>query len=555
VEGALTARRAALLRRWLERDDGSLVDVLRSRAERSPAEPLLRDEASCLTNADVLDQCEHIAGFLRGAGGWARGCAVASYLTTRIDEHLWRLATNLAGGVYVSLNRDYRGAMLSDLLQRSDPVWLVTEHAALPTLAALDALPHVRGVVVVDGPADARVPHGVAKVEGGHCLAAPRWSGASPDALDCASVLFTSGTTGRPKAARLPHSLFVRGGSYLAAAWGLGERDAFHSWAPAYHVGGQLYQLGIALLAGASCVVFPTFSRSRFWSQVARFGCTYTGGFGNLATYLLANPPASSDRGHTLRVALLAGVRSETRHTFERRFGVTCVDSYGMTEAEPVAASIAGRSPAGCCGPVNPDFDLRIVDSLGQRVGPETTGRVLLRPLRAGVAMLGYREDDGSTVPAECDADGWLRTRDLGYLDRAGNFHFVDRERNALKRRGENVSPREVELAICRAPNVKDCAVTGVWLDEGAEPELKVVLAAEPGRQLDPAHVAVWCGQELPKYMVPRFYQVLPALPYTEVGKVDIARLCEATTIVWDGAANAVVPDPCVTQGLRPAST
>lgn len=527
-----------MLRRWLGAEEGTIVDLLRARAHLAPQAPLLADDDRVISNGLALEEAERICGLLTNEGCLRRGHPVASYLSNRVEEYLWRLGANLGGHVHVSLNREYRGNMLKDVLQRSEASWLVTEHAAWPQLR--DVLQPVEPlhVVFVDA-----VPDGFPREPGLIALGPEAWRSqtpcrgvhAHPD--DCASVLFTSGTTGRPKAVRLPHNLFVRGGAYLAAAWGLGPKDVFHAWSPAYHIGGQLYQFGTALASGASCAIFPSFSRSRFWEQVDRFGCSFTAGFANIATYLLSAPSSDRDALHGLRIALLAGISPGVRAAFEGRFGVQCVDSYGMTEAEPIACSLPGVTPTGACGPVNPDFAVRLLDEHGREVATGSAGRVQFKSRHRSVMMLRYVEDATVDRPGPAGEAEWFTTHDLARFDAELNLHFIGREKAALKRRGENVSPREVEVAILGCPGVSECVVVGIWLEGSAEPEIKAVVVPEAGRALTAPEIAAWCEKQLPRYMRPRFVELVPELRYTEVGKLEASLLTGVGSGVWDATA------------------
>jgi crotonobetaine/carnitine-CoA ligase len=321
------------------------------------------------------------------------------------------------------------------------------------------------------------------------------------------------------KAALLPHNLFARGGARIVESLTLTCDDVFHDWAPLYHIGGQLHMTMAAVCAGATLALVPAFSASRFWSQVAQSRATLACGFANIAHYLLAMPESPHDAHNTLRLALIAGLTAPVKQQFERRFGVQCVDSYGMTEAEPLTLPAPGETPDGSCGRVNPDFEVIVADDFDRPQPAGRVGRVLLRPNAPYVMMLRYDRDDDATV--EATRNLWFHTTDLARFDERGFLFFVERESAAIKRKGENVSARDIERVLASMPGVADCAVVGARTPGAVDPEIIAFVVPASGHEhLSTAHVHAFCVEHLARFMVPSIVNVVASLPYSELGKL-----------------------------------
>lgn len=460
------------------------------------------------------------------------GSRVATYLS-KGAAGIWSwFGTSYAGAVHVAIHRSHRGQVLADQLGRSKATVLITEVEAAEHLPDLRAL-GFRHVILVDQPGE-RLPQSLEKI------AVHDWSTVisarevgPPDSrpADLASLVFTSGSTGRSKAALIPHNQLVRGGARVAEAFGLNQDDVCHDWAPLSHIGGQLDVVMSAIVAGAALAQFKTFSASRFWTQVREVGSTYFTGFSNVVHILLKAAESPADSENSLRLALVAGTPTDLLKEFERRFGLKTVDAYGMTEAEPLVLRRADDAGAGySLGKVNPDFEIAIHDDDDNPLPIGVRGRIVVRPRAAAVMMLGYEGDDAATV--EATRNLWLHTRDLGSLDADGNLHFSDREQNAIRRRGENISSYELELATRSHPAIADCAAVGVPSPMG-EHDVKLVIVASDKR-LAPTEIRDFLSAKVAHHMLPRFIELVSALPFTSLGKPDRAALSRTGDDVWD---------------------
>jgi crotonobetaine/carnitine-CoA ligase len=470
------------------------------------------------------------AGFLDGRISQAD--RVASYLPNG-PEALWTWFGTLASGrVHVSVNRSHRGPVLADMLARSRAAILVTEAAAWPLLPPLREL-GIPQVLFVDEVPEVGRSAGAAALSWEDVARSGEGVCRATDPAAAATVIFTSGTTGRSKAVRLPHNMYCRGGAHVADAFGFRADDVFHAWLPLAHIAGQLHITMSAVAAGASLALYKTFSRRRFWEEVAEARATVFAGLSNLLAMLLMDPEGPDDTRNSLRVGLIGNPPPSLQAAFERRFGVTILDTYGMTECEPLTVPAAGQPP-GSCGRPGPDFELAVLDLRDRPVLPGVIGRMAMRPRVPDVMMQAYEGDEEATVAAWRNL--WFHTQDLGRIDEAGFVYFVERLKDSIRRGGENISPAEVEQTLSAHPDVEACAVVGVP-DPLVGEEVKAAIVLKPGAISDAAAIRAFASSRMASFMVPRFIEFLQSLPLSEIGKVQREELRRIGPGTWDAQA------------------
>ncbi|MEZ5078817.1 MAG: AMP-binding protein [Solirubrobacterales bacterium] len=520
--------------RLLGRGRGTLGELFLARAERSAERPFLRFGERTWTYEEGMWEAQRFAGWVlaQAPGGDASGMRVASFLPNR-PAAMWAwLGTLLAGAVYVPLNRSHRGALLEDMVERSGARILVADRDGTDVLSRL-SLTEIDTLLVVEG---------AAEIEFGGRLAAweqvaasePRTRPATdPRAL--AEVMYTSGTTGRSKAVLLPHNYLLRGSGWVAWSLSLREDDVVHGWLPLFHIGGQLDMVLCFIAAGGAIALHPTFSQSRFWSEVEACGATHFIGFSNVLEIIWAMESTPTDRETTLRGGIAGGIPPNLHRGFEERFDLRLYDVYGMTESEPLAFPHPGTlPPVGAAGQPNPDFELAILGESGERLPADSLGEIVARPLVPDVTFAGYEGD--VEAYAEATAGLWIHTGDLGRIDEQGNAYFVDRIKHAIRRRGENISTFELERVLTAHPQVADCSAVGVPSPLGEE-DVKVMVVPAPDAALDPAALREWCEKEMASFMVPRYVEVVESLPRGPTGKVLKEELVGVSESVFDAEA------------------
>ncbi len=511
--------------------DGTVPALLRGRASLTPDANFLGWGDRWWSYADTLARCEQVAGFLRDVAAAGPSHRVASYLSN-CPEALWTwFGTQLAGSVYVPLNRSHRGPLLGDLLVRSRAEVLVTSSDALADLPPL-SMTSVRHLLVIDGNPEELA--GLAVIPFERVWEAARWEGVDPSPNGVASVMYTSGSTGRSKAVLVPHNGFARGAALVAESFGYTSADVWHAWIPIFHMMGQLYVVLGSLAAGGSLALQPRFSKSQFWRQVADSGATVIGGMASIMRLLRPLEDDEQSSSNTARLALISGPFDDLHEAFQTRYDVSIVDCYGMTEAEPTTLPVLGPAGAGSHGLESPDFEVQIVDDGESPVDVGVAGEIVLRPRRAGVMFCGYEHDGDATAHAWRNL--WFHTGDLGFLDVNGYLHFLDRRVNGIRRLGESVSAADLEELVRRFPGVADVVAIGVDAGPGDQ-EVKIVVVRQPRAELTARELHEWCGREMAKFMVPRFIEFVDSLPRLALGKVDRATLSENGPDVWDASA------------------
>jgi crotonobetaine/carnitine-CoA ligase len=522
--------------------EATLPALLAARVERTPAAPFLRWQGRVWSYREAWEEALRFATW---AGQWRAGNAplrVASFLPNR-PEALWVwFGALLAGATYVPLNRAHRGTILADMLARSGATVLVSDAEGLADLPDLSGSSIAAVLLAGELPPRGGVAGAPAPAGWDEVRALTPAEPAAPRAGDLAELMYTSGTTGRSKAVQLSHNQLCRGAGWVAWSLAADADDVFHAWLPLFHIAGQVDTVLPTVIGGGTVALYPTFSRSRFWDQVEESGASLFIGFANVAQLLYLLPSRSGDAESSLRAGVTGAMPARLSVDFEARFGVRLHDVYGMTEVEPMILPEPGaETPAGSCGRPNPDLEVAVLKAAGVRAEPGEHGEIACRPRLANVLSSGYEGDP--EVTAEATRNGWFHSGDLGRVDADGFFYFVDRIKHSIRRRGENISSWELETVVSAAPGVAECCAVGVPSPLGEE-DVKVVVVAMAGATVDPEELWTWCQGRMAAFMVPRYVEVVAALPRADTGKVMKEELRTLEHDPWDAEAREVPADP-----------
>jgi steroid-22-oyl-CoA synthetase len=473
------------------------------------------DGGGAWTWAEVVAEAAARAALLDELGLAGRHVGV---LLDNVPELVFLLgAAALSGAVVVGVNPTRRGEELARDVRHTDCALVVTDAAHAPLLAGLDLGADVR---LVDEPA-------WADALGRHRRRPLPATLPGPEALW--ALLFTSGSTGAPKAVRLSQGRAARTVGPAAAAFG--PADVLYCAMPLFHGNALLACLLPGLAAGATVVLKPRFSASEFLDDVLRHGCTYFNYVGRALAYLLAQTETASDADNPLVWCLGSEASPRDRREFRRRFGCFVTEGYSSSEGGVVIQPFRGMPAGALCRPA-PGADVVVLDpDTGEecppaRLGPggellnaaEAVGEIVGRDGLAGFE--GYYANP--EADAERSRNGWYWTGDLGYRDEAGTFWFAGRTADWLRVDGENFAAGPVEAVLGRFPGVAGVAVYGVPDPRTGD---QVVAAVEPdaGAGFDPDAFAAFLAAQpdLCTKWAPRFVRVVASLPVTATGKLD----------------------------------
>lgn len=428
------------------------------------------------------------------------------------------------GAVEVPVNTAHRGELLSYMLDQADCVALIIESDFVTQLnAVLPALEKLKHIIVLEGESGEESETDVlpeAETISYRTLADNdgRYREAEVRHSDPAAIMFTSGTTGPSKGAVVPQNYQLTMAEIIIGMADYSGQDCLYNALPLFHGNAQTLSTMPALMSGARMVLAKRFSASRFWDDVRRYRCTEFNYIGGILPILLKAEPAPDDADNPLRVLVGAGADRNTFEAFEKRFDVKLVEGYGMSEiGTPLNTGLDDRRP-GSCGTLNPGYQVKLVDDEGNEVGANTPGELLIRPLKPYSMMLEYYRMPEKTVEAWQDL--WFHTGDYLQHDEEGYYYFVDRKKDALRRRGENISSFEVERGINSHPAVLQSAAVAVKSELG-EDEVMVCVALKPGEQLTAQALVEHCREVMAYFMVPRYIRFMDVLPKTPTERVQ----------------------------------
>ncbi len=461
--------------------------------------------------------------------GVSRGDHVAVWMFDSKEAILTFFAINYLGAVFVPMNTAYKGQVLSHVLNVSDAKILVAHGQLLERLGEVDVAQIEKAISVGDG----ELPPAIAGVD----FSTVESTSAEPPELDrpiepwdVQSIIFTSGTTGPSKGVLSSYlHIFTNAGP---ETWHFvtGE-DRFLINMPIFHIGG-MGVIFVMLCRGGSIAVMDGFDTEKFWPFVRESKTTAFFLLGVMTTFLLKQEPSDDDKNHDVRLAFMVPL-TETCTEFYERFGIDVYTIFNMTEISSPIVSEPNPTKRGTCGKKRDGVDVRLVDENDCEVAPGEIGEMIVRTDRPWGMNSGYYKNPEAT--AEAWRNGWFHTGDCFRQDSEGYFYFVDRMKDAMRRRGENISSFEVEAEVVAYPEVREAAAYAVPSDLG-EDDVMISVAPVAGKTIDPKVLIEFLGERMPYFMVPRYIRVLDELPKTPSSKVmkHVLRTEGVTTDSWD---------------------
>ena len=515
------------------RDECVLRYLLDRWANERPDQPhVVFADGAEWTFAELRDKVRTKAAGLR-AMGIEQGEHVAVWLPNGPDALIAFYAINYIGAVFVPFNTAYRGQLLQHVIANSGARVLLVHPDLVPRLSEID-LGRVERLVVTTGNEVPEAPRPIQRFD--------ELAGAADETLELArpiepwdiqSIIYTSGTTGPSKGVLSSYlHMFTNAGP---ESWPMvDENDRYMCVAPIFHIGGMGPPF-VMLARGASVAMIDNFSTEDFWAVAKATQSTVVFLLGVMATFLLKAEPRPDDRDHTVKKAFMVPLTGDAP-AFTERFGVDIYTIFNMTEISSPIVSEANPKKIGTCGRVRDGVDVRLVDRNDCEVPIGEIGEMLVRTDRPWAMNSGYNANPEAT--AEAWRNGWFHTGDAFRRDEDGYFYFVDRVKDAIRRRGENISSFEVEADVCSHPAVREAAAVAVP-SEFSEDEVMVIVAPVPGQKLEARQLAEFLIDTMPYFMVPRYIRILDELPKTPSAKVMKADLRKegVTPDTWDREA------------------
>lgn len=480
---------------------------------------------------EAVEMAAAYGGALLAAGVRA-GDRVALMCSNRAEFMQSFLGCAWIGAVAVPINTASRGAQLRHILVNSGARLLVVETEVLHAIQALaaDDLP-MQQVWLVGDDAACSGADGISAFPAPGTPAAP----AKLRPGDTLAILYTSGTTGLSKGVCCPHAQYFWWGVHSSELLGLQQGEILLTTLPLFHTN-ALNAFFQALLTGSTLVVEKRFSASAFWGALVEHRATVTYLLGAMVPILLSKDRTAQDKAHGVRIALAPGVPPQFHAEFHERFGMHLLDGYGSTETNfVIGAGLAGQRP-GTMGRLRAGFEARVVDDEDNEVPRGQPGELILRADQPFAFATGYFGMDDKTVEAWRNL--WFHTGDRVICDDDGYFRFVDRLKDAIRRRGENISSFEVEQVLLSHPLIETAAVYPVQ-SEMAEDEVMAAIVVRTGAELAEVELMRFCETRMAYFAVPRYVDFVDKLPATENGKVQKFKLRERgiTATTWDREA------------------
>lgn len=522
------------------KDSWVISNILAQQAKEIPNKPALQWKSDHpITYEELYDDCLKIAGGLKDMG-IKKGEKVLIMMPNSLEIIKTWLSVNLLGGIEVPINIHYKGSFLvHEVNDCAAKVAVIHEQYYGRFKEVAESLTNIEHVVIVGEKTNQdeqywRI-HQWSEIENSqNKLKKPEHMNFN----EPSAIMYTSGTTGPSKGVIIPYGLSGIFAQEVIEIAELTSSDVYYVCLPLFHANAQFMQVLPALIVGARVSVWPSFSASQWLNQIRECGATMTNTLGVMCEFIYRQPKSENDSNNPLRAMITLPAPKDIAKDLERRFTMKCLEGYGMTETsvftyrkidEPLRLGSAGK-------PLD-WFEVRIADPETDEELPRgKAGEILVRPKLPGTFMLGYNNVPHKTVEAWRNL--WFHTGDMGKMDEEGYLYFVDRIKDAIRRRGENISSQSIEAVVNSHPKVEESAAVAVPSEygEGGEDEVKICVVLKEGQNLNPLELHEYCEGNMPYFAVPRYIEYLSNLPKTANEKIRKIELRENNTsnMIWD---------------------
>ena len=521
-----------------DRSDWNSPTVLRHHAGERPNSIYLNVPWAneSYSYAETLDISERVASGMLSAGVCSGDRVLIMIPNCSAYIFSW-LGSSIAGLVEVPINTAYKGAFLSHQASTTSPKIAVIGPEYIPrVLDVYESFESVELFVLVgegdEASADINALENLGKqvIKWEELLESEKTVLPEVNYSDLGSIFFTSGTTGLSKGVMMPHAHMYLFADETVSLTRLTSSDTYMSCGPLFHGNSQFLAAYPALIAGAQYVLQERFSASEWINQIRASKATVTNFIGVMMDFVWQQEPRPNDADNDLRCVFAAPTASSILEEYKSRFGIEAfVEVFGLTETcMPILTPYGEVRPPGAAGLLNQDwFDIRLVDpETDEEVEVGSVGELLVRPKFPWTTCQGYFNMPDKTSNAFRNL--WFHTGDGLKRDTEGWYYFVDRLKDALRRRGENISSFEIEQALISHELIEEVAAIGVPADqEAGEDEVMVFVVPSRGKMISAEAVWEYSEKQLPDFAIPRYIQIVESLPKTPSEKVRKIELRE----------------------------
>ena len=516
--------------------DNVIGKLVRKKALSQKDRLFLHFEDETVTYQQLDETSNRFANGLK-ALGITKNDKIAIMMKNHPDFLYTWLGSAKLGAVEVPINTAYKGELLEHIINNSDSRILIIDGDFLDRLILIrEDLTKLERIIC----------HGEMVEEVSRSLPVPisalgRFFEYPSDPLevnvnpkDPAAIIYTSGTTGVSKGAVCPHNFLLHQAKLVAELRDLDSQDILYTFLPLFHMNAQVFTVLTALLYNAQVVLSDRFSASTFWDEIRKSGATQFNYLGAVMTILAKQEPKENDHDNPVMIAFGAACPPEVMKQVEERFGLVCLEGFGMTEIGIVVHDDINARRLGSCGRVLAEYyEVRLVDDDDMEVGVGKVGEIVVRPKKPYIMMTEYYKMPDKTL--EVYGNLWFHTGDYAKKDEDGYFYFVDRKKDSIRRRGENISSFEVEKVINTHPQILECAVFAVPSELG-EDEVKANIVLKENQTLPPERLIEFCNERMAHFATPRYVEYVTELPKTPTNRVEKYRLRELgiTENTWD---------------------
>ncbi len=526
------------LETWSVGQQDTVIAALDRAVVAHPDRVLLDFGGELHTYAEVDRLSTRLAHSLAALGVKA-GQTVLSMLDNNVDAVVSWLAINKLCAVSVPVNTALRGEFLRHQIGDAKAAIVICEADYVERIAQVaDGLPEVR--LILHRAALTRRPPCPVRIAplDEHRGKVDDLIVTKPNPWDLACIVYTSGTTGPSKGCMLSYNYMCNLARLQLRAGPATENDVTITPLPLFHMNALCVGILSNIMVGARVAIVQRFSVSNFWPEVERSGATIASILGGMGGLLAQTPDNDAMKRCIGQIHTVRGnpFTEESKQIWRARFGAKQVggNGYGLTEASVITSLPGGEYAApGSSGKRIPDFDVRIVDDLDRELPANTPGEIVVRPQRPDIMFMGYWGRPADTM--KLMRNMWFHTGDIGKFDDEGFFYFVDRKKDYLRRRGENISSFEMEAAFAAHPEIEEVAVHAVPSDKG-EDDVKVTAILKPDSKLQPESLFNWAIDAVPYYALPRYIEFRDSMPKNPQGRVLKYQLRDEgkTPNTWD---------------------